>query len=97
MQGRLWPRSDEERRKAEEAGYDISKVCSAYSRHLAFGSNILWTACSVLSVVSGNEVVCEWLPTVLPIEHKECSNNILLHAACKLSLCSVLAAGFVHR
>ncbi len=31
MQGRLWPRSDEERQKAEEAGYDISKVCSAYS------------------------------------------------------------------
>ena len=27
MQGRLWPRSDEERQKAEEAGYDISKVC----------------------------------------------------------------------
>lgn len=26
MQGRLWPRSDEERKKAEEAGYDISKV-----------------------------------------------------------------------
>ena len=26
MQGRLWPRSDEERQKAEEAGYDISKV-----------------------------------------------------------------------
>jgi hypothetical protein len=41
MQGRLWPRSDEERQKAEEAGYDISKVCSAYSGHLAFGSNML--------------------------------------------------------
>ena len=26
MQGRLWPRSDEEREKAEKAGYDISKV-----------------------------------------------------------------------
>ena len=26
MQGRLWPRNDEERKKAEEAGYDISKV-----------------------------------------------------------------------
>ena len=29
MQGRLWPRSDEERKKAEEAGYDISKVSQA--------------------------------------------------------------------
>lgn len=26
MQGRLWPRSDDERKKAEEAGYDINKV-----------------------------------------------------------------------
>lgn len=26
MQGRLWPRSDEERQKAKEAGYDISRV-----------------------------------------------------------------------
>ena len=26
MQGRLWPRSEEERKKAEEANYDISKV-----------------------------------------------------------------------
>ena len=29
MQGRLWPRSHEERRQAEEAGYDISKVSLA--------------------------------------------------------------------
>lgn len=26
MQGRLWPRSDDERERAEKAGYDISKV-----------------------------------------------------------------------
>lgn len=29
MQGRLWPRSDEERKKAEEAGYDISRVSTS--------------------------------------------------------------------
>lgn len=57
MQGRLWPRSDEERQKAEEAGYDISKVCSAYSGHLPFGSKMLWTAGSVLSSVLGSKLV----------------------------------------
>lgn len=45
MQGRLWPRSDEERKKAEEAGYDISKVL--HTDDLCAGEQVFFAATGV--------------------------------------------------
>src|SRR5690349_19142737 len=43
--GRLWPRDDDERRRAEEAGYDVSKVLS--QDDLVKGENAFFSATGV--------------------------------------------------
>jgi fructose-1,6-bisphosphatase II len=45
MQGRLWPRNDEERRKLEETGYDVSRVLS--TDDLVSGQDIFVAATGV--------------------------------------------------
>ena len=34
VQGRLWPRTDDERKKALEAGYDVKQVCVSFRQSL---------------------------------------------------------------
>jgi fructose-1,6-bisphosphatase II len=45
MQGRLWPRNDEERRKLEEAGYDVDKVLT--TNDLVSGEDVFVAATGV--------------------------------------------------
>lgn len=45
MQGRLWPRSDDERERAEKAGYDISKIL--YTDDLCAGEQVFFAATGV--------------------------------------------------
>ena len=58
LQGRLWPRTDEERQKAIEAGYDVKQVQwavynSASILHVSFGQKErhLVMQCSLVHVV----------------------------------------------
>ena len=45
MQGRLWPRSDDERRAAVDAGYDLERVLT--SDDLVKGSNCFFAATGI--------------------------------------------------
>ena len=45
LQGRLWPRSDEERRTAEEAGYDLGRVLT--TEDLVQGDNCFFAATGI--------------------------------------------------
>src|SRR4029077_10610445 len=45
MQGRLWPRNDEDRRKLEEAGYDVDKVLT--TNDLVRGEDVFVAATGV--------------------------------------------------
>jgi fructose-1,6-bisphosphatase II len=47
MQGRLWPRDDEERRKLDEAGYDVDKVLT--TSDLVKGEDVFVSATGVTS------------------------------------------------
>ena len=47
MQGKLWPRDDEERRKLEDAGYDVERVLTADD--LVQGDNLFVAATGVTS------------------------------------------------
>eukprot|EP01025_Chloroclados_australasicus_P059718 TRINITY_DN7568_c0_g2_i1.p2 TRINITY_DN7568_c0_g2~~TRINITY_DN7568_c0_g2_i1.p2 ORF type:complete len:220 (+),score=39.54 TRINITY_DN7568_c0_g2_i1:23-661(+) len=45
IQGRLWPRSDDERRRAEESGYDCKKIL--HTNDLCSGEDVFFAATGV--------------------------------------------------